>query len=483
MGDKQNARIPFGNLQASGLEELGGASPVAMNVVADSTGTVRKRPGLTAYFSAVVDSQGISALYETVAGDVYAVAGSIPKRNLYWIQPGGPVNLSGHPTSDVRGRLRPVIAETESLLVFAGGAEPEKLVLSTRMPSQLAGGPPQGSHVVANSNRLVMNEVVADVRSGFNYSDVAAGSSFAGFETWTGADSLVAGFNSVDGKPDPVIAIHENTSEIFCFGSTSLQVFNSDGSVFVWGPVVTRELGCAAPYSIVKVDQQFAWLDHLRRFVTSDGRSQTVISDSIQRTLQDMDTVSDCFGYRVKTGWVDALVWTFPTDGRTFAYQQGAGWAEWTGWDGTHWTPFLVTAQTNLKARGRVLVGTSDGRVATVDLSQTQDLGSDINAYIITGFQDHDTDAPKSCNRVRFALRRGETETDTEPVLLLSWRDDLGPWEPAIPISLGAAGDYDPVVPLWGLGVYRRRQWKLEFTDAADLALVSATEEFEVLGG
>jgi len=39
------------------------------------------------------------------------------------------------------------------------------------------------------------------------------------------------------------------------------------------------------------------------------------------------------------------------------------------------------------------------------------------------------------------------------------------------------------VVQLWGLGVYRRRQWKLEFTDAADLALVAATEEYEILGG
>jgi len=33
----QTARIPFGNLQASGTEELGGGSPVALNVVADST--------------------------------------------------------------------------------------------------------------------------------------------------------------------------------------------------------------------------------------------------------------------------------------------------------------------------------------------------------------------------------------------------------------------------------------------------------------
>lgn len=483
MGDAKQARIPFGNLQASGVEELGGGSPIAMNVVADASGTIRKRPGLTAYLSSAVDANGVSALYETVGGDVYAVAGTVPQRNLYWIKPTGAVLLSNGPASDVRGLRRPIIAETEALLVFAGGAYPEKLVLSTRVPSPLGGSPPQGSHVIANANRLLMNEVVGDVKSGFSYSDLSAGSSFTGNETWTGPSSEVAGFNSVDGKPDPVIAIGENTAEVFVWGSKSLQVFAPDGSVFVYGPVVTRELGCSAPYSIVKQDQNFLWLDHLRRFVISSGREQKVLSDPIQKTLHNMSSVSDCFGYRVKLGYVDAVVWTFPTDGRTFVYQEGASWAEWSGWDGSHWTPFPVTAKTTISATDVTLVGTSDGRIATLDLSATRDFGRDINAYVITGFQNHDTENPKACNRVSFTLKRGETTTATEPILLLSWRDSLGPWEPAIPLSLGSAGDFDPVVQLWGLGVYRRRQWRLELTDAADLALIAAVEEFEVLNG
>lgn len=483
MGEAKQARIPFGNLQASGVEELGGGSPVAMNIVADATGTVRKRPGLSLYLMSVVDSEGISALYETVGGVVYAVAGVVPQRNIYWIQPSAAVLLSNGPASDVRGLLRPVIAETEALLVFAGGSYPEKVVLSTKVPTPLGGSPPSGSHVVANANRLVMNEVVGDVKSGFNYSDVSAGSSYTGNETWTGSSSEVAGFNSVDGKPDPVIAIAENTAELFAWGSKSLQVFAVDGSVFVYGPVVTRELGCSAPYSIVKRDQDFMWLDHHRRFVVSNGREQKVLSDPIQKTLHDMASVSDCFGYRIKVGYIDAVIWTFPTDGRTFVYQEGASWAEWSGWDGTHWTPFPVTAATLLAAQNTTLVGTSTGQIATLDLDETQDFDEDINAYVITGFQNHDTENPKACNRVSFTLRRGQTTTTDEPIILVSWRDSLGPWEPSIPISLGTAGDFDPVVQLWGLGVYRRRQWKLEFTDADDLALIAAVEEFEVLNG
>lgn len=477
------ARIPFGNLQSTGVEELGGGSPIAMNVVADASGTVRKRPGLSPYFAQVLDANGISCLYETVAGDVYAVAGTVPKRSIYWVQPTGAVNLSGHAEADMRGTRRPTVAETAAILVFAGGAEPEKLLLTTRQPSRLGGSPPQGSHAVANASRVLINDVVGDQRNGFSYSDVSGGSSFTGSETWTGITSEVAGFIATEGKPDPVIALLDNTAEVFAWGSTSLQVMDADGSVSVYGPTVTRELGCAAPYSVIKNDQNFAWLDHLRRFVVSDGRSDQIISDPIQKTLHDMDSVSDCFGYRVKQGFVDALVWTFPTDGRTFVYQQGAGWGEWSGWDGSHWSPFPVTAACQLKSRGKTLVGTNAGQVALLDLSASQDFGSNINAYVITGFQDHDTDGWKSCNRVRFALRRGQTASTTEPIILVSWRDDLGPWEPALPLGLGPAGDFAPVVQLWGLGVYRRRQWKLEFTDAADVALVSATEDFDILGG
>lgn len=484
MGDTSTARIPFGNLQAGGQEELGGASPVAMNVVADQTGTVRKRPGLLSYFPQVVNSQGVSALYETADGNVYAVAGTIPQRNIYWIQSAGPVNLSGHSASDVRGTRRPTMAETEALLVFAGGAEPQKLILTTRDSSQLGGGPPQGTHVVAYADSLFLNTVDPSVatKSQFFFSGPAVGADFSGNEDWSTAH--VAGVIRATARPDPVVALYGNTDELFVFGTTTLQVFGkSTDPANPFPPVVTMELGCSAPYSVVQSDRTFAWLDHLRRFVVSDGRTQTVISDPIQRTLHDMSSVSDCFGYRIILGYLDLIVWTFPTDGRSFVFQQGAAWSEWSSWDGSHWTPFPVTAATNLKAKGQVLVGTSAGQMARLDLGTTQDLGRDINAYVITGFQDHKTDAPKSCARVRFALRRGQVETDTEPILLLSWRDDLGPWEPSIPLSLGAPGESSPVVQLHGLGVYRRRQWRLEFTDAADLALVSATEEFEVLGG
>jgi len=215
------ARIPFGNLQSSGIEELAGGMPVAMNVVSDAGGTIRKRPGLQSYFSNIVDANGISCLYETTAGDVYAVAGTVPQRNIFQIKSTGPVQIHAASQGDVPGTNRPIVAETEALLVFAGGREPEKLVLSTKTPSRLGGGPPQGSHVIANSSSLMMNDVRGTTPSYFYFSaPVTSPTVYAPNEDWT--TPILTGTVKAEARPDPIVALHENTDEIFAFGTTSL---------------------------------------------------------------------------------------------------------------------------------------------------------------------------------------------------------------------------------------------------------------------
>jgi len=471
----QTQRIPFGNLQASGTEELGGGSPVAMNVVADSTGTIFRRPGIRQYLPSI-DPHGIAALYETAQNEVYAVVNGPPARNIYFVTAGGAVNLSMVPEGNVDGTLKPIVAETDALVVFAGGKKTEKVVKANKLPSRLGGDPPEGSHILAIANRLVENDVTGTL-SQLHYSDQAVGTDYSGNEDWSTA--LVTGIFTAAARPDPIVAVHENTNEIFVFGPSSLQVYGPDATAN-FAPVVNKEVGCSAPYSVVKSDQNFVWLDHLRRFVMSDGRQFQVLSDPIQKTLQSLDTVSDCFGYRITMGYIDAGIWVFPSEGLTFCYQKDAGWGQWSGWDGA-WAQFPVTAATRIKVTGETMVGTDDGSLGILDMDTTTDFGDQVNAYVVTGFQDRGTDNFKSCRKVRFTLRRGRTTGVEEPYFLLSWRDGLGPWEPGIPISLGSAGENNPVVELWSLGTYRRRQWKMDFKSSENLALVSASEEFEVL--
>ncbi len=476
------AQIPFANSQESGWDELGGASPSAMNVIVDGKGVVRKRPGIVASplaTSDVIDASGLDGIYVTNGGTVFVVGGGGGERPIYRVTASAAGALSGGVSPyGLRGSDRPVFAETEMLVVIAGGREIQKIDLALMTSDRLGGTPPIASHVVANNLRLLANDIQVD-KTKVRYSDVAIGeTTYAGNEDWALAGVGTSGYFTAEANPDAVVALGQTTGEVVVWGQTTSQVFAPDADL-IYAPISTLELGMGAAYSAIKVDNDFMWLDPKRRFVKSDLRSFNVISAPIQKTLDSITTIDDCFGYRVTQGPLDAVVWTFPTDGRSFCFQLGAGWSQWMGWDG-NWSRFIVNGLTQPLTQTNPLVCTTTGKVAELSLDAATDLGESVNAYITTGYLNRDTEQWKHCLKIRLAFRRGNTSSTPGPQAFVRWRDRPGAWEGLLPIDLGSSGDTEIVVEFPALGMYRRRQWMFEFTGSSALALVSATEEFEV---
>ena len=486
--------IPFIPNQESGSDVLGGASPFAMNVVMDGRGTVRRRPGIKDFEvegdaiaglgdgsinTIYVDNDGIIYVAQNTSGDIH---------NIYTYDTtqlrsaGVTFGLSG----DMRVDGKVVFAETEAIVVLAGGKAPKKIPLSIpRTLSNLGGSPPEMSHVVANASRLVSNDAAAPNR--IRFSGLAAGSSTTGHETWD-----ATGFVSADARPDPIVAIQENTDEVFAFGRTNLQVFSPDPSS-VYAPAATREIGCASAHSIIKFEQKFAWIDNQRRAVVSDGREfQFLNTPAIKSTLDAMETVSDCYGYRVLLGPIDCMVWTFPTANVTLCYQIGGGWSQWGSWnpETNNWKQFVATSFARNPVTHEQYVGTADGEVGVLSFDVHTDRsspeGSDpttIPAYVETGAVDHGTNLRKWCKGVTLSLQRGGATNSQVPNGHIQYRDDNGPWSDKIPLNLGAPGDTQPVVQVQtgGLGYYRFRQWRIWFDGEEPFVLVRAEEDFEVL--
>lgn len=474
------ARLVFGNLQASGYEQAAGASPIAMNVLVEPSGTVRRRPGLKASNvapAAAVASSAISLLHVTLDGRVYALDENPTGRHVYRVTAGGSLDLSGgDAVRAVPGVAHPTSTETEMLVVFAAGREMEKLELASDTLSRLGGTPPKASHVTSNASRLLANDTVVD-RTKVRYSDIAQGTvTFAGHEIWA-PGSGTAGFFTAEARPDPVVALGDSANEVLVFGSRTCQVYGSD-ETFVFAPVATIEIGCGAPYSVVRVDDTFYFMDDKRRIVSVTGRSYEVLSDPIRRTLEEMSSVADCVGQRVLIGPFDLLLWTFPSDGRTFVYQKGSGWSQWASYGSGNWRPCDVTAVA-AHPGGELLAGTSTGQVMALALNAAKDAsGANVRAYVETGYESHKTDARKHCRSVRFTLRR--TQLDGIAQAFFGWRDEPGEWAARIPIA-AAANDTELVVQFHSLGVYRRRQWFFEWSGDDELALVSAVENFQVM--
>lgn len=476
--------IPFGPNQQSGLEALSSTIQLAVNVVIDQSGAVRRRPGISRYEAAPatsVDPDGIDGVYVSMGGKVYVAGGSAPTRRLYRILAGTAAPLGGEQGFELLGEGRPVWAETEAMVVVTASSLPQKILLANDQTSRLGGNPPACSHIIANTSRLLVNNVTDNLNR-INYSDVAAGSSTAGHETWIQSGTNDAGDYTGGSRPDPVVALRDNGNEVFMFGQTFMQLHapTPDGPD-VYSTVSSIEAGCIAPYSVVRVDNRFMWLDHRRRFVASDGRELAVISANIQRTLDEMAEVGDCHGYRLVLGPVDAVVWTFPSDGRSFAYASG-GWSQWTSWNETSATFARLGVQSAAvhPLTGQNLLGMADGRVGLFDHRVHTDLGKTIPCRAFTGFLNHGTDSIKHSLGVRLCFRRGAVTEGPEPTAILSWRDDEGEWSPGVEVGLGEPGDRDPVVLLRSLGTYRRRQWRIDFDGDSEFCLASASEEFEL---
>lgn len=480
-------QIPFVNKQTSGQDGLGGGVDLAMNVVVDQLGTVSRRPGIVAHptlTAAVVDANGISGVYKTLDGSVWAIGAIGPERPIYFVNSSGAVKLgAGAVPNGLRGTSRPTFAETEMLLVIAGGAEPEKVILSSKSASRLGGSPPSSTHVLANASRLLLNDNVVD-KTKVRFSDVAIGTlSFAGHEVWSLGGIGTSGYFSAEGRPDPVVALGEDTNEVLVFGQATLQAFQPDPTI-TYSPLATREVGCSAPYSVTKIDQDFFWLDHIRRFVTGGAKSFQVISDPIQRTLDDVSAFGDCFGFYATMGYLDVLCWTFPTDGRTFVFQKGVGWGQWAGWSGSNWAPLGIGALYMPTDGSDPIVGTTSGKIGTLSFDAATDFGEPIRARVTTGYQDRGTASKKHTDAVKLTLRRGATQDTSGPQGFLRYRDRPGAWSDPIPVDLGVSGDTEVMVAFRSVGLsYYRRQWQFEYAGTEALALVSAIEEFTVLEG
>ena len=474
----QSDVIDFAPAQASGLDELGGASPRALNVTVDGAGVVRRRPGIQAYAGApagVIDAGGLYSVYETSGGQLFVVGGGL-LRDVYEII-GGVVYNRSSAGVQLSGTLRPVVAETDAMVVYTDGGVPVRLLKGSPTALVLGGGPPLGSHVTAMNARLMMDDIAnpSHVRA----SGVQLGTmDITGHETWTIPPGALI---QAEARPDAVVALAENAGELYVYGTRSLQAFLPDEDA-VFAPSVTIDTGTSARASVIKSTQLqlLAWLDQERRFVMGDARGVQVISAPIQRELHETSTVSDCYGYRVSLGHVDAFVWTLPTDGRTWVY--AGGWSQWCQHSGGAVTPFPVLSHFRRTGGGAEnLVGLSNGRLCKLQLGVGDDLGTPITAAVTTGFLDRGTLARKKTWRVRVCLRRGTGASSGATAGLLQYRDDLGPWSDGIPIGVGSPGDSNPVLELSGVGwPYRKRQWRFEFSHSADFALAKVIEDFEV---
>lgn len=135
-------------------------------------------------------------------------------------------------------------------------------------------------------------------------------------------------FASAEGSPDGLVSSITDHSEVWLFGTNSVEVwYNSGAADFPLQRIqgAFNEIGCAATYSVAKLDNGLFWLgaDARGRGIVyrANGYTGTRISThAVEWQIQQYGDISDAIAYTYQQDGHAFYVLTFPTAGATWVY-------------------------------------------------------------------------------------------------------------------------------------------------------------------
>jgi len=190
-------------------------------------------------------------------------------------------------------------------------------------------------------------------------------------------------FASTEGSPDGLLAVVSNFREIWAFGTNSIEVwFDSGATDFPLQRIqgAFNELGCAAPYSIAKMDNGIFWLGRDRRgqgivYRANGYTGQRISTHAVEWQIQQYSGMSDAIGYTYQQDGHSFYVLVFPSANTTWVYDVATqAWHERAGWNNGAFTRHRGNCQ--MAFNNKVLVGDfENGNVYAFDLTDYSDNG------------------------------------------------------------------------------------------------------------
>lgn len=446
--------------------ELDGVSPTIIDGYVNELGHTVKRPGLSLW-SLLSTDLGVDGLYWWDQQNVLlSVSGGYIKKHTaatgYQVDVTGDILNSGTRVTFATDRTKTVMANGGRMVHTDG-------TTATLMAD--ADAPTAVSHVAYLDGYILANQVgQRDV----NFSDPLD------LTAWTATDTFRKA-----GRPDNLIAMHEGWSELLLVGKESVEVWYNDGVT----PFVRRAngmiaRGCAAPYTVQQVGNNWVWLDNKRRFVKLNGRTPEHISFPYHKMIQSFSVVDNALSDNMEVAGFPLYVTSFPGAKTTLTYNyQTNGWSQWGYWntDQGVYECFRGQCYAYSPLWNLHLVGDrNNGKIYTMSKSVYTDDGNPIRTVRRTGFVSHGTYTEKKSKEIVFRLKRGQGNSAVaNPVMTLKWRNHNGAWSNEHVLSIGAAGDHYLEARIRKLGSYKFRQYEIAHSDPTDFVLVDAQEDIE----
>jgi hypothetical protein len=160
------------------------------------------------------------------------------------------------------------------------------------------------------------------------------------------------------------VALNVNHREVWLFGTSTVEVwYNAGLADFPLARIAGAfmEVGCAAPYSVAKLDNSVFWLGSDIRgngivYRNNGYNAQRISTHAIEWQIQQYDVINDAIGYSYQQDGHLFYILTFPTANATWCYDVTTGaWHERAGWDGVRFVRHRSNCQANFN--NQILVG------------------------------------------------------------------------------------------------------------------------------
>jgi hypothetical protein len=298
-------------------------------------------------------------------------------------------------------------------------------------------------------------------------------------------------FASAEGSPDGVVGIIADHREIWVFGTNSVEVwYNSGNADFPLSRIqgAFNEIGCAAPYSIAKMDNGLFWLGKDARgqgivYRANGYTGQRISTHAVEWQIQQYEDMSDAIGYTYQQEGHSFYVLIFPQADTTWVYDVATqAWHERAGFDNGDFTRHRSNCQAFFQ--GDVLVGDyENANVYSFDLSDFSDNGS-VQKWLRSWRA-----LPTSQNNLKRSAQHSlqlDLETGvglnlgqgSDPQVMLRWSDDGGhTWSNEHWIGIGKIGEFYRRAIWRRLGMtmkIRDRVYEVSGTDPVKIAIIGA---------
>jgi hypothetical protein len=298
-------------------------------------------------------------------------------------------------------------------------------------------------------------------------------------------------FASAEGDPDGLVSSIVDHSEVWLFGTNSVEVwYNSGAADFPLQRIqgAFNEIGCAATFSVAKLDNGLFWLgaDQRGKGIVYRAQGYTgvrISTHAVEWQIQQYQNISDAVAYTYQQDGHAFYVLSFPSANATWVYDAATqAWHERAGFFNGSFTRQRAACQAFFN--DMVVLGDyQNGKIYTYDLAVYAD--DDQTQRWLRSWRALPT-GQNSLKRTTQHSLQLDCETGvglnngqgSNPQVMLRWSDDGGhTWSREHWTSMGAIGQYGKRALWRRLGMtqkIRDRVYEISGTDPVPIYIMGA---------